>query len=125
MKEGLLAAGTALLVFALELVTYWRVQKITQSNRAKGGRDFVVWGGLISLSGLVVAIVAATHLLTAAIRLPTVSFGIAIMLAGSIMWIQGRDLQQKPLTGLRLGSFLALGAALACIGIALSKFVSG
>lgn len=130
MREGLLAAGTALIVFAVGLVIEWRVQTTPEWDMNRLGRTFSTAGRGIGLLCLVflIMIVGVTAGVDISwdktLLLGAISFGVAALLAGSLMYLRGQYLQQNFVGGLLAGIVLAFGVALACIGYALYKFVN-
>ncbi len=127
MREGLLAAGTALLLWALSLRIIWGIA-VTRDDpeQMRGmGRRFVISGAVLLVVGLGTASAAPT---TGPLAGGTVSFGLAVMLAGFAMVMRGLVMLDRGVesikVGLGYGSWLAAGAGLICVAVALWDFAS-
>lgn len=132
MGAGLLALGTACLVWALNLTVQWRVLDIDgtkhqkqeksekQEKREKLGRDFEWLGKLFIPLGLLLLI---SSIWVVTLRGETQSLGIAVIILGYGIRRQGLILLGEPTEKakreLRIGSIVAAIAAPVLIGLGL------
>ena len=126
MTVGLLAASTALLIWAINLTQTWKVLNTPDEDKDEVGKRFIKIGIVLMISGFVVGLSAGT---TGELVEPTASLGIATLLAGFGVFLEGLILRRKWIEkikeGLKYGRLMAISVALACFGVAFWMFATG
>ena len=125
MREELLVAGTTLLIWSVSLVRTWKVLKTSEDNKKELGKTFTFIGIVLMVAGGMLGISASGRGVLMGLQ---ASFGLATMLAGFGVLIEGLILQEKLLQkirwGLGRGLILAVIAGAICIGLSLWRFVT-